>query len=587
MFRKLISNVAFSPALVGQLGFYAKRLRQEETTRRVGLIFTALALIVQSFAVFQPPEAANAASSSDMVSGGVSNLSQYMSHYDRNTNGVRDLYNTIGITRSEIAKAKPSSINSKGGYLSWGMVPRFSRAQGEGQYNFPKSNGSKGKVFYRPLNLWDSTSYTKKNGSTYKVLVGRSAKMGWFAIMLNCGNLVTKSVPPPPTCPRGEIGVWPNCSKPEPKCTVPGKTHLPVNHPDCRTKPVNTPSPTPPPPPTTPKRTPSPPPPPPPVIAKPIASCSYLRIAQIGKVYSFTGNSEASGGASIKSHTYTVKKDGSVVHKKVIQTSQQNSSYSYTPTGPGSYTVSLEVGTSVGTKSSINCSGQFVVAKPAVCPQNPKLAKDDPECQPCPGDPSLWIKDTKCAAEIVQTKYATNLTQGNVDATTVTAKSDDQITYTITVENKGLQSNKVTMEEHLEDVLEYAELIDNGGGELNQTTKTLTWPELSIEQGAKQSRMFVVKIASEIPAMSQGISDKTSYNCIITNTFGNSIDISIDCPTPKIVEQITTELPQTGMTENMIFAGVLLATVTYFYARSRQMKQEVRLIRHNLNTGTI
>ena len=52
MFRKLVSNIAFSPALVSQLGFYAKRLRKEETTRRIGLIFTVLALVVQSFEVF-------------------------------------------------------------------------------------------------------------------------------------------------------------------------------------------------------------------------------------------------------------------------------------------------------------------------------------------------------------------------------------------------------------------------------------------------------------------------------------------------------------------------------------------------------
>ena len=54
MFRKIVSNLPFSPALVGQLGFYAKRLKKEETTRRLGLIFIALALVVQSLAVFQP-----------------------------------------------------------------------------------------------------------------------------------------------------------------------------------------------------------------------------------------------------------------------------------------------------------------------------------------------------------------------------------------------------------------------------------------------------------------------------------------------------------------------------------------------------
>jgi hypothetical protein len=37
----------------------------------------------------------------------------------------------------------------------------------------------------------------------------------------------------------------------------------------------------------------------------------------------------------------------------------------------------------------------------------------------------------------------------------------------------------------------------------------------------------------------------------------------------------------------MIAAGAVLALVVYFYARARQMKKEVRLIRKDLNAGTI
>ena len=70
----------------------------------------ALALIVQSFAVFQPPEAVNAASASDMISGGVTSLTEYLAHYDKNTNGIKDFYNTIGITKAEIASTKPSIV---------------------------------------------------------------------------------------------------------------------------------------------------------------------------------------------------------------------------------------------------------------------------------------------------------------------------------------------------------------------------------------------------------------------------------------------------------------------------------------------
>jgi hypothetical protein len=67
MFRKLVSNATFSPALAGQLGFYARRLKNEEATRRAGVIFTILALVLQSFAVFSPPEPPQAARSNDLI----------------------------------------------------------------------------------------------------------------------------------------------------------------------------------------------------------------------------------------------------------------------------------------------------------------------------------------------------------------------------------------------------------------------------------------------------------------------------------------------------------------------------------------
>src|SRR3954471_16117242 len=84
MFRKIVSNLAFSPALVGQLGFYAKRLRKEEATRRIGLIFTALALVVQSFAILSPPESANAASGNNVIYGGIRDKNDLLSMYDQN-----------------------------------------------------------------------------------------------------------------------------------------------------------------------------------------------------------------------------------------------------------------------------------------------------------------------------------------------------------------------------------------------------------------------------------------------------------------------------------------------------------------------
>lgn len=520
MFRKIVSNLAFSPALVGQLGFYARRLRKEEATRRIGLIFTALALVVQSFAVFSPPESANAANPSDFIRGGVSSVNEYLNHYDQNSNNIKDIFTSLGITRNEIRSAQKGTINSKEVY-SWGMTSRFSTAQGERTYAYEKNNGSEGTVYYRPLSLWDSKTYTKKYGSTYDAFIGHSEKFGWFALMTNCGNLATKKTPPPPP--------------------------------------------------------------------KPSSTCEGLSIERISRTrYQFNARASVKNGAAIKSYTYVVKDDsGKTVLSKTLQSNKTTSAYTYDQTSPGSYNVSLVVDTSEGKKDSSQCQTKFMVAQAEVCAFNPSLPKNHADCQPCPGDSLIWIKDEKCEAKVIMTKSASNLSQGSVDATTLTAKTSNRIAYTVTAENTGLAPTKVTIEEKLDDVLEYATLFDTDGATFNSETKVLSWPEATLQPGQKQSRVFVIQLADTIPVVAQGKSDRTSYDCTMINTFGNTIEINVDCPTPKQIEQVVSELPKTGPTENMIFAGAVLAVVVYFYARSRQMKKEVRLIRRDLNAGTI
>jgi len=202
---------------------------------------------------------------------------------------------------------------------------------------------------------------------------------------------------------------------------------------------------------------------------------------------------------------------------------------------------------------------------------------------------------------IIQSKTAINASQGLVDASTVTAQASDQIQYTITAQNAGnaqatvkLEAQNagnaqatVRLEEHLADVLEYATMLDNGGGTFDATAKTLVWPDVQLAPGAKAIRTFAIRVLDTIPATAQGISDPSSYNCVMTNVFGNAVTINVNCTAPKVVEQVVSELPKTGPSENIIFAGVVLAISTYFYARTRQVKKEVRLIRRSLNTGTI
>jgi hypothetical protein len=521
MFRKIVSNLSFSPAIVGQLGFYAKRLRKEETTRRLGLIFVALALVVQSLVVFQPSESANAASGNDFVNGGLGlganrSLNNFLNPYDANTSHLQDIMDHFGITRSEIAAADYTSWIT-GDKLSWGFQSRYSYAQGEREVAIPNNSGKKVTTVYgHPMKL--------NNGANTRIYgwVGHSKKMGWFAIMQACGNLVTDTVPPPPPSPVAE-------------CTTLGSKLI------TRTR------------------------------------------------FELNASASAGNGGTISKYTFTVKdSSGKVAFTKVVpSTAKTASSGQFDLKTTGSYTASVSVTTSLGEKTSSGCTTKLCVSPPNKCAVNSNLTVDDKECQPCPGKDTLWIKDELCSAKIVQSKTAVNVSQDSIDATTTSAEQSDQIRYTLTIENTGLIGQTVDLTENLGDVLEYATIIDNGGGTFDTTAKTLTWPSITLAKGEKQTRVFAVRVLDNIPATAQGASDPSSYDCVMTNAFGNQVDIEVTCPTEKIIEEVATELPTTGPTENMIFAGVVLAIATYFYARTRQVKKEVRLIRRNLNAGTI
>ncbi len=515
MFKKIVSNLPFSPALVGQLGFYAKRLKKEEATRRLGLLFLALALVIQSFAVFQPPESANASSETDMVSGGIGNsINNFLRAYDANTKHLRDTMNYAGITRSEIASSKFSSFQA-GNKLSWGFASRFSYSQGERQHAIYNANGKKVTTAYsRPLKLWGNSSMR------VNAWIGHSKKMGWFAIMQSCGNLVTTTLPKPPT---------------------------------------------------------------------PEYSCDNLSATLVGdNQYRFNGRASAKNGATIKNYRLDF---GDNTHK--ITTNPKGILHKYSNKG-ATYTASLSVTFNVKgkqkTATSKACKVTIVVDEPPApkpCVLNPQLSADDENCKPCPGDETIWIFDETCMPDIKKTKTATNTSQGFINAASTIANPGDQISYSISIENTGLSPATLKLEDNIGDTLEYASLIDSGGGTLNKATKVLSWKDITLNTCNKQNRTFVAKVFDEIPATANGSSDPTSYDCVITNIYGNATSIKVACPTTKIVESVAKELPKTGPTENMIFMGVTLAIATYFYTRTRQVKREVHLIRRDVSTGTI
>ncbi len=609
MFRKIVSNIAFSPALVGQLSFYAKRLRREELTRRLGLIFTVMALVVQSLAVFSPPEAVNASSSADFVRGGVSSVGEFLQRYDRNENNIKSIYDSLGIKRSEIAKAKRTVIGESSRY-NWSMTSLYSYADGQRSWDYGKGN-----AFYRPMRL------TQTGGDSHPVFASYSQSMGWFAIKIDCGNLITDKPPHPPkpvaACKNLNVEavsstrfkfngkasrkdgatissyrysvtqlngknvdyiisnnksttdttfykqVKPGSYKVQ--LTVRTSTGLERNS-DCRGKFT--------------------------VAEKPDAQCKAVQASIQNKtLVSLAGSASTQNGAKVKSYTFVIKDSSGKVIKllKVSSSRKSVSAPNYKLDTPGKYTVSLTVQTSVGSKTDkTDCVRQFRIEKTEVCDYNPSLPVGSPDCQPCPDNPDVWIKDENCATDVINTKTGMNLTQGDISASQEIAKAGDKISYTVNVENRGILTDNVAMKESLKDVLEYTTLVDNGGGIYNKDTQTLDWGTVELTAGEKESRTFVVQLMNPVPLTNTGVSDEASYDCSMVNTFGNTVEVAVDCaPEKEIVESVVTELPKTGPGENLLFAGMLLSVVVFFYARSRQLGKEVRLIRKNVHAGAI
>ena len=520
MFRKFVSNLSFSPALVGQLGFYAKRLRKEEATRRIGLIFTALALVVQSFAVFSPPESANAANPDAIVYNSIRNKAELLSIYDRNNDGaghrdIQQIYRHFGITRQDIVNAHEGHFNTTAfnnslnfvGRSNWGVSGRY-------QVAVPGANTS---IYSGD---WLSGAMERR------AVIGQRAIDGeWFAIMLDCGNPVYLTLPP-----------------------------------------------------------------------KPVATCTSLTITPINRTsLRATAKSSAKFGAKISSYAYTVKNaNGNVVAQKTAASTSTSNAVTFEGLTDGTYTIQTTVATSLGNKTGPSCQKQFTVSPEPRCPLQPDIVASNPDCKPCPEDESIWYKDKDCSAEFVIAKTVSNLTQSIEDANSTTAKPGDRLEYTLTVSNVGKDTGRYVIQDSFSDVFEYADAMSLGGGSItkpegqeNTSASQITWPEVTLQAGQSISKVVNIKIKDTIPALATHPTARQSYDCKITNVFGNTLEVGVECPPEKIVEQVVTELPQTGSAENMIFAGIVLAVVTYFYARARQVKNEVRLIRRDLNAGTI
>lgn len=202
-------------------------------------------------------------------------------------------------------------------------------------------------------------------------------------------------------------------------------------------------------------------------------------------------------------------------------------------------------------------------------------------------DNCLDVTSFECIKDLNKSITANNSSQGNVDAKSVVAQAGDHISYTVSFTNASKKDIKVIPQIHLSDTLEYSEIIQNDGATIDNSKNILSWGKTTLSPNSTQTRTYTISLLDKVPTTSRGKNYKKSHDCVISNTFGNKIDIDVNCPTIKQVEKIYLELPQLSLINFIIISAIGLSLITYHYLIARQIKKEIQIIRRNANAGTI
>jgi len=219
------------------------------------------------------------------------------------------------------------------------------------------------------------------------------------------------------------------------------------------------------------------------------------------------------------------------------------------------------------------------------CSYNSALTKDDPNCKACPYNPTIWNKSSGCNANVTLAIDANNLSQSGRPADKGTANPGDRVQYNLHTTNIKQAGTAVAIQELISDLLEYSTVIDAGGGTVDQSAKTITWGTVKLSGNQTDTRSFVIQLNDTLAATPRAADNLHSYDCTLTSIYGNTLNIPLNCPMGKQIENTIERLPKVGVGANMLFSLLLVTIVTYLYIRSRQMNREINVIRREFNVG--
>lgn len=192
-----------------------------------------------------------------------------------------------------------------------------------------------------------------------------------------------------------------------------------------------------------------------------------------------------------------------------------------------------------------------------------------------------------CPKDVSISLSAINSSQGFINANGLMADTKEQISFGLSAKNSSSSVVPISFSINVADILEYANIFDFGNGSFEDYSKTISWPRFNLEPGTTQTRSFLSRVVDVIPATARGKFNPYSYDCVISGSFGNSVNIPLNCPTPKFFEKILLQLPSIDKSLNIAFALTLFIVSTFFLLRARLIEKEIQIIRKNINSGSL
>jgi uncharacterized repeat protein (TIGR01451 family) len=209
---------------------------------------------------------------------------------------------------------------------------------------------------------------------------------------------------------------------------------------------------------------------------------------------------------------------------------------------------------------------------PAPCKYNSGIYATNPACKPCPSSQN----GTDVVSCLAFAKTASNVTAGITDANNTTAKPGDDIRYTLSVTNTGkATSKKFIIQDSISDILDYATVSQTGNGGTVDSQNNISWPAVNIAPGETISESFNVIVKNPLPQFAPNKDDPQSYNGVMTNFYGNVINIKVkQTAVVAVTASATTALPNTGPGTSIFIIFIITTVAGYFYSRSRLLNKE-------------